>query len=430
MQSVTISSAYATRQSFAPTTQLRKQKIVAPRPFTFGTISLIAYLFVVHSYKVPLGFPAIALGIFAVLLQERPIRLTAPMFWYFLFLLWAVCTLPTSVAPQVSFNALQDSGKILLIMFVTANVIRTPAQHRVITLAWLGLFALYPVRGTLANFLSGNGDFGRYGWNFVFANFNDMAALTLIPLALSLERLRSTDKKWVKLCAGAGVIALPFIVLITQSRGGMLGLAAMLLYLVARSRYRKNLVVGLFAVGITAVLFAPPAVWERIRGMTYLTSVETLGQSDSSAEQRYLIYQVAKSIIADNPVTGVGIGAYSIQHSQYALKREEWAFAKGQRDAHNTYLRVTAESGFLGLALFLMIFASAYRELAKVSRNLKNNAAFAAKQMRDRCQAYQAAFIGLAVCAAFGSLESMVFPFMLIGLSSAALRLSNQPNLV
>ena len=126
-------------------------------------------------------------------------------------------------------------------MFLALNAIRTPRQHRLVTLAWLGMFALYPVRGTLVNFLTGNGAFGRYGWNYQFGNFNDMAALTLIPLAMSMERLRAPEKRWVKICALFGVVALPFVILITQSRAGMLGLAAMMLFLLARSRFRKKI---------------------------------------------------------------------------------------------------------------------------------------------------------------------------------------------
>ncbi|MEP6766748.1 MAG: O-antigen ligase family protein [Gemmatimonadaceae bacterium] len=395
---------------------------VAASPWSVGTVSLIVYLFVVHSYKINLGTTAIVLGLFGVLVHERPIRVSPAMYWFAGYLAWALIGVPGSVDASSSFTAWTDTLKILLIMFLALNAIRTPAQHRLITLAWLGMFAFYPVRGTLFNFLSGAGSFGRYGWNFVFSNFNDMAALTLIPLAMSLERLRSTDKKWVKACALAGLIVLPFIILITQSRAGEMGLALMMLYLLTNSRYKARLFVAMLAIAGVALAFAPKSVWDRIRGMSYLTSVETLGLSDSSAEQRYVIWQVAEKIIADNPVSGVGIGAYSRVHEQYAFLKPEWDIAKGPRDTHSTYLHVLAETGVIGLALFLMIFFSAFYELQTFAKKAKKSTLAVDRQLRDRCQAYQAALIGLTICAVFGSMQTMVFPFLLIAMGAAAVR--------
>ena len=398
-------------------------KQAARSPWSVGTISLIVYLFVVHSYKVNLGSTAIVIGLFGVAVHERPLRFTPAMYWFAAFLVWALIGVPGSVDTAGSFSAWVDELKILLIMFLTLNAIRTPAQHRLITLAYLGLFAFYPVRGTLLNWLTGAGSFGRFGWNFAFANFNDLAALTLIPLAMSLERLRSTEKKWVKVCALFGLIVLPFIILLTQSRGGEMGLVLMFLYLLTHSRYKARLALAVVAIGGLALLFAPKSVWDRIRGMSYLTSVETLGMSDSSAEQRYVIWQVAEKIIADNPVSGVGIGAYSRVHEQYAFLKPEWDIAKGPRDTHSTYLHVLAETGGIGLALFLMIFLSAYYELYKYAKKVKKSTQLVDRQLRDRCEAYQAALVGLTLCAVFGSLQTMVFPFLLISLGAAAVRI-------
>ena len=405
-------------------TQRRLPRLKSKRALTLGILIFGVYLFVVHSNKINIGSATIAIGLFAVLLYERPLRTAPQLNWYVAFLVWSLIAVPSSISPNDSFLAWVDAAKILLIMYFMFNIIRTPDQHRLITLAWLGMFALSPARGTLFNFLYGFHTAGRYAWNFQFANFNDMAALTLIPLALSLERLRSNDKPWVKVCALAGVVSLPFIILITQSRAGMLGLAAMLLFLLARSRYRKRLAVATCSVGLVALLFAPQSVWDRITGMQYLTSVETLNQSDSSAEQRYLIWQVAEKIIADNPIIGVGIGVYGRVHEVYASNRFEWALAGGPRDTHNTYLHVLAETGVVGLFFFLMIFVSSYYELVKAARSVKDSAIVGAKQLRDRCQTYQAALVGLSVCAIFGSMENMVFPFLLVALAAASVRIT------
>lgn len=396
------------------------KKRLRESPVQVWTVSLIAltgYLFVVHSYKLNIGSVCIVIGLLAVMLKERPILFSAPIKWYAAYLGWSLLLLPLSMDMGVSWQAWVDSLKLMLIMFLALNAIKNEKQHRVFTLAYLAFFAFYPVRGTLFNFLTGQSHFGRYAWNFTFSNFNDLAALTLIPLAFSIDRLRSAEKKWIKLCAAAGLLVLPFIILITESRGGMLGAAVFLLYLLARSRHRIRLGIALTVVGIGAAAFAPQSVWDRILGMQHLTSVETLGEADSSAEQRYLIWQVAGAVIKDNPL-GVGIGAYPLAHQRYARYKREWAFARGARDSHNAYLRIFAEGGIIALGLFMMIFVTSFRELMKTKRRLKNSALPEDKIVADRCLFYQAAFLGLAVCAVFGSLETVVFPFLLVSMST------------
>jgi probable O-glycosylation ligase (exosortase A-associated) len=391
--------------------------------WTVGTIAMILYLFVVHSYKVNAAQEVLFVGICGVMLFTRPLRVSPSMMWFAAFLAWTLITLPASLAPATSWDEWFNSFKVWMIMFLMYNAVRTQGQMRLIILAWLGLFALYPVRGTLFNFVSGNESFGRYAWNFTFANYNDLAALTLLPLAMAVDRLKSAEAKWIKLCAMAGLLVLPFIVLISQSRGGMLGLAAFFIFLIARSRQRIRMIIAMVVIGLGAVMFAPQAVWDRIVGMKALRSTETLNESDSSAQQRWAIMQVAAKIAASNPVVGVGLGAYKDAHEKVSQTRVEWDIATGRRDSHNTYLHVAAENGVIGLVLFLMIFVSPYNELRKASRASRKSNAPGDREMVARFEAYQAALVGLAVCAIFGSLGGLSFPYLFVTLAAAAVRM-------
>ena len=403
------------------------RRVEAGKGLTIGTAALALYLFVVHSYKLPLGTAAITGGLFAVGLTVRPLRACASIYYYAAFLAYTLVTVPASIDVATAWDAWVELLKIFLVGCLAYNAIRTPAQHRFVTLAWLGMFALYPVRGTLFNFAGGVSTAGRYGWNFSFSNFNDMATLTLMPLAMSFERLRSGDKAWVRLCALAGVLVLPFVILITQSRAGMLGLALMFLFLFAGTKHKLRLGLSVAGIGLVAVMFAPQDVWDRIRGMQYLTNVETLGQSDSSAEQRYIIWQVAENVVYEHPVIGVGIGTYPIAHGSYARKRTEWADARGNRDAHNTYLRILAETGPVGLVLYVMIFVTIFTDLQKKIKAIDRLNRPELKVARERCRMYEAALLGLAVCAIFGSLENMVFPFFGAMLIAASIRFDTEP---
>lgn len=399
------------------------------KAWTLSLIALIVYMFVVHSYKLQIGSICIAVGLLAVVLKERPMQISQPMKWYCAYLAWSLLLMPISIDKAVSWESWVEAVKLMLIMFLALNAIKSDKQFRIFTLAWLGFFALYPVRGTLFNFATGQSHFGRYAWNFTFSNFNDLAALTLIPLAFSIDRLRTPEKKWIKVCAVAGLLVLPFIVLITESRGGMLGAAVFLLYLLARSRHRGRLSVTLVVIGIGASALAPQSVWDRILGMQHLTSVETLGQSDSSAEQRYIIWQIAGTVIKTNPL-GVGIGTYPLAHARYARFKREWGLARGARDSHNAYLRVFAEGGIVAFGLFIMVFVSSFRDLIKLKRLKSSSPLPEDKVIADRCLVYQAAYLGLAVCGVFGSLNTIVFPFLLVSMTSTMLLLWGQPTVV
>lgn len=391
--------------------------------WSVGTITFIFYLFIIHSFKVNAAQATLVTGIVSVLLLARPLRISPSMKWYALFLVWSLITLPLSNKLAISWEAWLNVFKIWLICFMLYNIVRTPGQYRLIALAWLAMFAFYPVRGTLVNFLIGSSSFGRYAWNFTFSNFNDLAALTILPMALTTDRLRSSENKFIKLCALAGMLVLPFIVLITQSRGGLLGMGMFFAYMLARSKQKLRISLALVAIGFGAVMFAPQSAWERFAGMKNLTDTSNIQDADGSAAQRFTILKIALNVSKDNALVGVGIGAYPYSHALYALKRSEWASARGARDTHNTYVHVFAETGLIGFSLFFMTFFSAYKELASTARRLKKSTDPADKEMRDRCQAFQAGFVGFAVCAIFGSLDTMVFPFLFITLAAAAVRI-------
>src|SRR4029450_5106810 len=117
---------------------------------------------------------------------------------------------------------------------------------------------------------------GRYAWNFIFYNPNDLAALTLPILALSIAVLQGERTRgWVRLSALAGVVALPVLIFLTQSRGGILALATLgLLVMVQYRRRAKALAVFVVVAGVIG-LAAPTSVWDRLRGLESATSEET-----------------------------------------------------------------------------------------------------------------------------------------------------------
>jgi len=385
--------------------------------WTVGFVALLMYIFVIHSYKLPLGTTSMVVGLAAVLLGGNRIRLPPGWLWFFALVAWGAIGYPTSEYPDSIPDRLLDAAKLLGVMLVAANAASSPRQIRVAIVFWLAIFALYPIRGLLFNFAFGIGEFGRYAWNFVFSNPNEFAGYTLLPLGICVAIARSEFPKWVRRASGIGVGVLTVAIFLTQSRGGFLALAAFGLIVLAteRRRFRTIAIVAVLA-GIVVVT-APPEVWTRIGGIGKLSSTETIDEADpeGSAASRYAIWGVAWSVFKDHQVTGVGFGIYDEAHADYALRSgsPRMASIRGLRDAHSAYLRVLAESGVVGFACFLGFLTSTFVYLFRAIRLLKP-----VDEVRARhIQVLAACWAAYWIASLFAGLNRVAFPYLFAGLT-------------
>jgi probable O-glycosylation ligase (exosortase A-associated) len=404
----------------APSRALERFRLTLP------FAGLAVYLWVIHSARLPIASHAIALGLFGLVLQAQPLRLPAPLAWFGGFFLWALATTPSAQFPDVTWDKLVDFGKLWLVFLLASNVARTKRQLQVLMITWLGIFAFYPVRGTMFNFVFRIGEFGRYAWNFIFSNPNDLAALTLPILAMSIAVLQGEKEKkkfkeggWIRLSALAGVIVLPAMIFVTQSRGGILALFTMgLLVLVQYRRQARTFAVLVLVAGVIG-LAAPPDVWTRLGGLSKAGDSETLGQVDveGSADQRFEIWRVAGAIIADHPVTGVGLGGYPKTHQEYALSSRFKPIARGSRDTHSIYLNVMAETGVVGFILLMGMMLTALWQGWRAAKDLETRDPSAAKQMWT----LNIGLIAFMQAGIFASLHRVAFVYVYLAVLTTAI---------
>ncbi len=375
---------------------------------TVALFGLAIYLFCVHSFKLPIASAGIGIGLLGVLLNAKGLTFPAPFLYMAAFLGWCAIGATMSQFPGLVGDTLVDYLKILLIFFVAINASKTISQLAVFAGIWVLMFGLYPARGTYFNFLSGIGTFGRYGWNFSFANYNDLAAYAILALALSAFLLAGRFPRWVRIGAMISTAGLALLVVITQSRGAFVGLVLAFGFMLVRSRSRTRLIKfgALAALGI--VLMAPGAVWERFSRMKFLFDTDTIGEADSSAEQRYVLLQIATTIAKEHLVSGVGLGAYSEAHGMYAEERQEWQMGRGNRDAHNMYVSLVAESGLPGLALFLCMLGSALLRAMRTERALRTRFPLEAEQLRI----LRFGLVAYLIAATFGSFHRVSFLYL------------------
>lgn len=193
----------------------------------------------------------------------------------------------------------------------------------------------------------------------VLGDPNDLALVLMFPasfaISLILTKGISTSSKFLGLVS---VITLFSAIIATQSRGGLLGILAVFgIY-----GYRKTKSKALFfsASFIFAILLYFIA---GISGRSSGGSAED--GIDASAMGRLYAWEAAVGMAIHNPLTGVGLDNF---YSNYYYYSPHW---DGLNHAvHSTWFGVLAETGFLGLAVFIfnivLLLRTSYRCLINI----------------------------------------------------------------
>lgn len=369
--------------------------------WTPGFVGLLLYVFVIVTYRVPLATPAIGLALIGVVLSGSRIRVPAFLIAFGAFIVWGFIGYTQSAYPAAAWERLVLLSKLWVIAFAAVNTLRTRAQVRFFLVFFLVCFATHPARGAIFNYFYGYTVFGRAVWNHVFRNPNDLAGLTLLPLALAIALLKDPNT-WVRRGAVASVVVLSTLILMTQSRGGFLALALLALLVWQTQRRKLRALVGVVVVGAAAATLAPAGVWDRVSALTREGT-----EADSSSRQRWEIWQVAREIGARNPVFGVGVGAYSRAHQHYTAMHPEYALAAGSRDAHSTYISLLAETGWPGLAIFLLMVGIPLKQAWSARRRLAHAPAEAAA-----VTAVAVALVGFLAAGIFATYPHLAFLYL------------------
>nr|WP_227464348.1 O-antigen ligase family protein [Nocardioides lijunqiniae] len=231
---------------------------------------------------------------------------------------------------------------------------------------------------------------------------NDLAFFLLAALPLAFALRGSARRAWVYDLA-AGVILLA--VLGTLSRGALVGIALIAVAAMLMGLIRWKVALGFAAltvVGLLVVLTAFPQMID--------TSLSQKGHvADQNVSERLDLWQSAGRMTLENPVLGLGPGAFSQQHRDFADSLP--ININHTLDvAHNTYLEVSSETGVVGLLVFLSILVTAYAGARSHWRRTGDPLGAAV------C----VALLGTAVAAAFVT-EQYFLPLWLLAALGAAL---------
>ena len=346
-----------------------------PLRIGLGLISLAFYLWLIHSYKLPAGDVAVlALGV-GMLMRAKTLTIPLPLALFGCLILWSLVGLGVTLEKNTTTTLLFSMAKLWIIVFCILNLIRNAAEIRFVIITWLGVFAMYPIRGAFYNaYICHCTEGGRVAWNFVFENPNDLAALTLIPMGLAAGVAYVERAKIWKYAGLIGTAVLTLTVMLTQSRGALLSIGVGVLVLAISSRKKARDLFLLFALMGAAALMAPRAVWERLGGLTNASVSGGMRGVDpeGSADSRWLVWQIALKQFKQHPFTGVGVGMMPKAHRWEALRLGAVFTVRGERDTHSTYLRLAAETGLPGLVIYVLMWGAVIRKIRQVRAKIRH----------------------------------------------------------
>lgn len=184
----------------------------------------------------------------------------------------------------------------------------------------------------------------------VLGDPNDLALVLLFPASFALAlALRSGLPRGERSLGLLTYVLVVFAVLFTQSRGGLLGLLAVSGVFAWRRVQNKALLLSIAGVALP-LLFVAAGISGRASGGAAESGV------DESAMGRIYAWQAAWGMALDNPLKGVGLGNFYFNYFFYSPHWDGLNHA-----VHSTWFGVLAETGFLGLGVFLGLVISTLR---------------------------------------------------------------------
>jgi len=312
----------------------------------------------------------------ALLFSREPKRIpwTRETIILLFFILWMLVTTYFALRPELAWLQMEKVAKIQLMTYVTMMLMYT--RHRLNMLIWVIVFSLgfFGVKGGIFTILSGGGDrvMGPPGTFIGGNNEVGLALIMLIPLMRYLQL--QVQKRWQWWALTAAICLTVIAVLGTQSRGAFIGIAAMSLFLLFKSR-KKMLVMVMLAVMIPTGFLIMPQSWHN-----RMKTIQTYEES-SSMQGRFDAWRFAYETALERPAVG---GGYFVFY--------------GRTDAHSIYFEVLGEHGFVGLFLFLLLMLLTWRSGSWIRKKTADEPGMG--WANDLASMLQVSMIGYAVSGA------------------------------
>ncbi len=351
---------------------------------------------------------ALAALVVGRLARGAALRLDAPQTMLVLgLLLLAAGSVYGALWQGLAFKSLMDFAKMGAVYLLIIHVVDRPERFRGVA-GTIIVCSLVPAMATLWRAALGINlvDRNRAAWVGLFEDPNELAysLVILVPLTMTLfDTARSRRAR-----AGFAIAAViqAAAVVATQSRGGVLGLVVVLGLLLWSYRIRGGVLAIVVLVAAIGFMFAADTFWQRVE-------VVATYQQDDAITSRIQAWRVGLEIFLNRPLLGVGIGNFSLAWPLYAdSPGGKWL------TAHNAFIQILGELGFMGLIGFATLLAVTLIGLRRTRRRANRAGA---RESESFAKGLGIALWGYASCAMLLSVAFNWFLYLIVALSVAVI---------
>ncbi len=189
----------------------------------------------------------------------------------------------------------------------------------------------------------------------MYSGANDFALLLTISFAFVFKLFELSNGILKKLFLFLFMMCIYYLVILTISRGGFLGVSlvtALCIYntkkipLLAQSKFFRTAMITIMFLGAFSIMIVKVAQRHDTDSM--------LG-GDASASHRLDAWIAGAKMLVTNPFTGVGFKHFHLRSKEYGTPL--------RIQAHNTIVKVSGETGFIGIFCYLGFIFFAFKKL-------------------------------------------------------------------
>ncbi|MEO6209608.1 MAG: O-antigen ligase family protein [Gemmatimonadaceae bacterium] len=338
-----------------------------------------------------------------------------------------IIVLTVIMAVGVPFSLWRGHSFMFLIKSHMTNVVFyalvASSVRSIRDLEWYALMNLYGAlvfATVVALFFHVGGD-GRLG-GLIYYDANDFALVMVCSIPFAFYFLGKGQKASRRIAALIALAMFLTAMVKSGSRGGFIGLLAVMLYILLFYRAIPSRTRLLITIAGVALFFgfASDKYWTMMGTILHPTT----DYNYTANEGRLEVWKRGVSYMLHNPITGVGVEAYPVAEGGSDLAKSLEAQGMGFKwsVAHNSFLETGAELGIPGLGVFIAMLVVTGVSLSRVSRRGKW-ARWVSPREISLAQMLIAALVGFSVAGIFVSAEYFAYLYFLLAMAVGLLKL-------